>query len=164
MRMWKIRCSGRDYQLGDQMWGYRHYGRFYAYLLPDQSTLDLSFIAAWCRDCREVTHAEEMPSMAAIEKELTTSVPGWRHEELTVLKKWRTQRRSPPKCLDCGSTNIVPVTLDFSEVIEQTFPHPDCEGVLHFTPSGGYTLGPVQTQRLYSFEGDYLDREIETSI
>ncbi len=162
MRQWRIECTGCDFKQGDPSLpgGYRHFGRFYAYLLPDQSILSLPFIAVWCRECREVTHGEEMPTVGEIQDQLAASMSDWEQEDLRILLKWRPQRLAPPKCLYCGSSDFVPITLSFQDMESGFFPHPDCKGDLHFISNGGYTLGR-QEQHLFSFEGDYLDRTVE---
>jgi hypothetical protein len=157
---WDIDCTSCDYRSE----GYRHFGQFYAYLLPDQTTLSLPFICAWCRGCNEVTHAEEMPTLAKIQAELESAsrLPDWRLKELNILQKWRPQRVSLPKCLTCGSADFEPITVAFYNnpgPIE--CPHPGCNGKLRFRAVGRYTLGPVQQQHLFSLEGDYLNRTVE---
>lgn len=46
-----------------------------------------------------------------------------RLQALEAQLHWRTARKSPARCLDCGSTNLASVTLD-----DNGFPHPNCGG------------------------------------
>lgn len=161
MTSWEIKCTECDYYLED----FRRYGRFYAYLLPDQTTLTIPFVVAWCNGCQEITHAEEMPSLSEIQLRLKAPLATWERAELAILEKWRPHRRSLPKCLRCGSVDFA--TIDFELLMKRggkRLPHPGCKGDLCFRTNGGYTLGSVQTQYLFSFEGDYLERQIETDF
>ncbi len=65
-----------------------------SYEFPDGSTININRGFAWCRPCAGVVWAEIIPEL----------------EELTepVAIEWRKQRKSPPKCLECGSTEIIP--------------------------------------------------------
>lgn len=104
------------------------------YRLADGREITLHSRPVWCEQCAKVTHGEEIESVQAIDKQIADlerlaaeirremtrpplpapDAPGDRHQqeqiaELKLRREWRLQRSSPPKCLICGSTAIVPL-------------------------------------------------------
>lgn len=106
---------------------------------------------AWCHDCKKITYAEDLPTIDEIREEYEHfGVPGPpvkgiralmrrfdRHYHETMLElsntlTWREQRKNPPRCLECGMTNIVLLefrNLDETSVAVSNFRH-SCGGEL----------------------------------
>jgi predicted Zn-ribbon and HTH transcriptional regulator len=98
---------------------------------------------AWCHACDTIRDAELLPSLQDLEKELLIlQGTSWLHLLLPAHRaqirgtrnmiQWRQARISPPRCLECGSTDIS--ELDFKEVspvmaVAQRYQH-SCGGTL----------------------------------
>lgn len=98
------------------------YSAFLDYRLPDGSFLHVRQQECWCPVCDCFVFAEDVPSLADLEAELARllnpdeelqrviaflEVPVEnRIAEARRRVAWRRNRKSPPKCLHCGSTNI----------------------------------------------------------
>ena len=95
------------------------YSAFLDYRLPDGSTLAVDQQPAWCPTCGQFVLAERLPELAELE-EMLAAVRGQEPEalrrlavfgrsaedkvaELTRRIAWRCGRRSPARCLHCGS-------------------------------------------------------------
>ena len=114
------------------------------YEFPDGCLIDLETHLAWCANCRTFTDGEliqspdeirqqiadlQNPESAAykfaewneqqIEMATGKSDANYRESRITQLAsrlKWRLQRIAPPKCIQCGSTDIVfPLSMDETE-------------------------------------------------
>ena len=94
------------------------------YVLEGGRLLPVRVWPAWCEQCRTFTEAEQIFPAADEAKELSevehfANCPGhippdrrvfvWQLPELRLRKEWRGTRRSPAKCLDCGSVNITSI-------------------------------------------------------
>jgi hypothetical protein len=111
------------------------------YELADGSAIDVTTRIAWCRKCREFTDGELIESPDEIRQQIKAlrtpesaaykfaewnnqqiqaatgkTDSNWRESNIAALEsrlKWRLERNSPPKCLVCGSTDIVfPLSKD----------------------------------------------------
>lgn len=152
----KVSCDRCDFEatLGDRA--------LPRYDLGDDRDHYMQTQSAWCHACRSMVDAEKLPTVAELvderaqlmksvgEMELVT---GYVITEVDVdrrmapMDRWRAKRLSPPRCLDCGATEIVP-----HEPLEDgPFLHPGCGGKiewrgglsvecrgpgLHFDPEG----------------------------
>src|SRR5688500_19585778 len=113
----------------------RFYGsRGNYYEFEDGTHLDVHTNPAWCRACGGLTHGERIDSMAQIDQqiadlndpsselyrftqrsllpELDDLVPKdkFRLDQLAEAHKrraWRQRRTSPPRCIRCGSTDLL---------------------------------------------------------
>lgn len=104
------------------------------YRLDDRNDIELYSQPVWCHGCVKVTHGERIESIQQIDQRIAhleklaaeiriemtrpplpePGAPGDRHQreqiaELQMRRAWRKQRRSSPRCLICGTTNIVPL-------------------------------------------------------
>jgi len=106
------------------------------YELEDGSTLDVDTHIVWCGSCRRFTDGEwirtpdelrrqilelrDPQSLAYKVSELNEHdvrsitgeevIPGFREKlirELKIRLQWRLNRSAPPKCISCGSTDII---------------------------------------------------------
>jgi predicted nucleic acid-binding Zn ribbon protein len=114
------------------------------YELEDGSLL-VRRLPAWCHAEKTMVEAEAIDDVEALERivamvEAEVEKSGGDHQtefdNATTLDesrrrlRWRRTRRSPPRCLECGSTNVesVPESSDQGELR-----HPSCGGVLSLT-------------------------------
>ena len=130
----------------------RFYGsRGNYYEFEDGTRLDVHTTPAWCRACGGLTHGERIDSLARIDQqiadlndpsselyrftqrsllpELDDLVPKdkFRLDQLAEAHKrrdWRHRRTSPPRCIRCGSTDVV--ILPIGEAV----PHPAGAGTI----------------------------------
>jgi hypothetical protein len=110
------------------------FSAFIDYRLPDGSRLHIEQQPAWCSVCKRFVTAEEVPSVESLQAEVAKFENGdpetlkcWafisngapvedRIAELRRRIKWRRNRVSPPRCLDCGSIKItaIPCSGEFT--------------------------------------------------
>jgi hypothetical protein len=108
------------------------------YEVPDGTRVDLRAEPVWCNRCGDVTHGEEIEPLADLDKQIADlsdpSSDGYRSimrptdplldgvlprddfrrsrlGTLTLRRRWRELRVSPPKCILCGSAQIVRLPL-----------------------------------------------------
>jgi hypothetical protein len=125
--------------------------RLLRYRLDDGAVVTWCDRPAWCNDCKTIRPSEWLPeaeALAASLRDVETS--GLNENEKSLAKwagvdedtalqeklqdrraalRWRLARRSPPRCLECGSMSIEPLFANPSsdhDYIE----HPGCGG--HF--------------------------------
>lgn len=127
-----------------------------SYEFTEQVTLTIQRVAAWCPRCQGVAWSEMIPPLADInlrisefERRDQTALDAVlpfvsRHSSLADLvasrlddlrrrAAWVRGRQSPPRCLECGSTEIIPMTSGqtCSGNPKWTLsPHPNCGGTL----------------------------------
>jgi hypothetical protein len=104
---------------------YALYSAFLNYRLPDGKLLHVRQTECWCPTCNRIDMAERVESIDELEDEIErlrnpddeesqmiafigTPVDE-RIAELESRIIWRQSRKSLPKCLHCGSTDIVPI-------------------------------------------------------
>jgi hypothetical protein len=113
----------------------RYFGsRGHYYEFDDGGHLDVDTVPVWCRRCDKFRGGERIESLEEIDKKLADlddpksdlyrfvtrpllpefEPPGFREdfrrqriEEIHKRRQWRERRSSPPKCIVCGSTEIV---------------------------------------------------------
>jgi ferredoxin-like protein FixX len=126
------------------------------YALPDGSTVTIQRELVWCGACRAVCWGERLADLAGLEQELAAceardalimeklSALVNRHNPFEeVLSRhtqalwsrigWRRKRASPPRCLECGATDILvlPRSQTRSGRDKWTLAgHPGCGGVI----------------------------------
>jgi hypothetical protein len=100
--------------------------RLYQYLFEDNSALTIRRQIGWCIECDCVAFIESVPTIEQLTVELeTVSSKNSKNsndilEPIVDIKKrieWRKTRKSPPRCLDCGSVDTS--VLDFTEIDEK---------------------------------------------
>jgi len=132
----------------------RYWIRPRIYQLADDITCTLSDERVWCYDCNTLRSAESFPSAdflnELIEILRSGELPTWEVEYLSILERskdewiaellkeavvrlrWLETRQSPPRCLECGSTNFVHLP-ERPKVVDNLFEHPGCGGTFHLT-------------------------------
>jgi hypothetical protein len=104
---------------------YALYSAFLNYRLPDGKWLHVRQTECWCPTCNRIDMAECIESIEELENELArlrnpddeeakiiAFIGKPVEERITELQLriiWRQNRKSPAKCLHCGSTEIVPI-------------------------------------------------------
>jgi hypothetical protein len=119
-------------------------GNYYEF--ADGSHLDIYAEPVWCNRCHRVTHGEAIPTIEALDQRLADldspvsgadsllppalEPPGFRENlrreainEAQRRREWRLTRRSPPKCIHCGSEEIIALP-DSQPVTVPTDPTP----------------------------------------
>jgi hypothetical protein len=109
-------------------------GNYYEF--SDTDRLDLDSVPVWCHRCAKITHGESLPSLDEIDQQIhdlhdpaSDLYHMTRHgvldeffgkgqellqEQLAKLQRrrqWRATRKSPPKCIHCGSAEIIELPL-----------------------------------------------------
>jgi len=101
------------------------FSAFLDYLLEDGSKIHVEQQPAWCRACGSFAPAELLQPAEDLEREIAR-LQSWLSErrvrpsgqrkrggemlaEVEKPLRWRRGRVSPPRCLPCGSIEVVPV-------------------------------------------------------
>ncbi len=122
-------------------------GNYYEF--GDGNHLDVWSTPVWCHECRDYKYGERIETLEEIDRHLeearnptskrTRSLFAGRMnrefrmkwaEKLQRRREWLQVRRSPPRCLQCGSTDIV--RLPENEAV----PNPDGPGSVVLEVSG----------------------------
>jgi hypothetical protein len=142
------------------------------YELADGTHIDLRSSPVWCRQCNEFTDGESIEALEEIDRQIadlrdptselfrlyqdspTGSIGVDVIRLITRLEKrrrWREHRNSPPKCLECGSTEIV-LLPEGQKVTNPTGP-----GWIEVTVTG--LCSTSFNNRFYTPEGDRIPRD-----
>jgi hypothetical protein len=161
MSGYSITCNSCDY-------GKRMSDQLRSYQLDGDERLTIRQAFAWCSTCKEIVWAEVIQDIQTLEDELTEWLvflesphddigDDYPHEQTMSQRiAWRRMRVSPPKCLECGSTEV-----SFAKEIEDEereteyweFIHPECGGLIHIK---GDSLVLNRSWTLYTPEGDLI--------
>lgn len=154
-------------------------GGLRSYQLPGEVRITIRQQLGWCRSCDRVVFCEELPTMGELAIEFAQfeelvrqdfdflSSPGMSAEELIERERSRLAsladmlqaRQSPPRCLECGSTSIIPISEADENEEEAVLPtrssieHPGCGGPLSVH---GIGLSRSRLWTIYSTEGERL--------
>lgn len=96
------------------------------YLWPDVTRVRMYTVPVWCLRCDGLHEGERVEPLAEIAKDMAElqdpncpayhwfSGPGRRHvlKELVLRRRWRAERVSPARCVDCGSSDILVLLSD----------------------------------------------------
>ena len=125
-----------------------------SYEMPDGTTISMRKTFVWCRVCREVRWGEELAELAEYERELVATTARdsivleelsfsvsrdktleqlltARTQDLQAQIAWRRRRSSPPRCLECGSSEIATFVYSETEAEDDMWTlkeHPGCGG------------------------------------
>jgi hypothetical protein len=128
--------------------------------MAEGSTVTMERTFVWCPACREVRWGEQLANLAQLERDLAAtsarepvvmeelSFSVSRHQTLEDLlasrKKelesriaWRRIRKSPPRCLECGYTDVTPLVLTETDDGDEKWTsreHPGCGGIVTVLP------------------------------
>jgi len=108
-------------------------GHYYEFSESDRLEFDAGPV--WCHRCGTITHGESLSTIEEIDQqirdlgdpssELFSMTQNsllaemghgeeFRREQITELqrrRRWRESRKSPPRCIQCGTTEILPLPL-----------------------------------------------------
>jgi hypothetical protein len=131
---------------------------FHYYELADGRRTVMHTTFAWCHGCAELVTAEELPGIELLETRLAAA----KQERSMVLAThaqialtWRKARRSPPRCLECGSTALTDVSQQPDDWRSMFFLHPGCGGTCRVTGSAHMSMG-MWDIAVYTPEGDLI--------
>jgi hypothetical protein len=111
----------------------------YDYVLEDGARLYVIVCRAWCSSCGDVVEAEHLHTLETIDRELR-AIDSCAHmfdpksvaevrEQFLLRRGIALRRKSPPRCLCCGSTEI------YAPEPYQPIIHPGCGGELRLVES-----------------------------
>ena len=147
------------------------------YQLPDDLALTVCAVPVWCRRCQTFFEGEDIGSVQGLEQEVTdysdiNSAGSRRILEISLLRndtadlaellaesktrlEWRIGRIAPPKCLECGTTDIVHLGEG------QEIASPCSPGTLTITCVG--MCSTAFNNHYYTPEGDRIPMETQPS-
>jgi hypothetical protein len=104
---------------------------------------------AWCHRCRSMVDAEKLPTAAELAELRAQLMRSVGKKDLVTehvlteadvdrmalpMERWLAKRRSPPRCLACGATEIVPHeppgAPEDGPSVHTPFVHPGCGGTI----------------------------------
>ncbi len=145
--IYKVTCLGCDFTQ-EILAGFPCFG--YRLMVPPD--VHLWTRMAWCGHCRQMVHAEHLLSQAEAEERII-GVSNLRiRQDSERYRQLLVSRQSPPRCLQCGGSSIVPASGTGSD---HQLPHPVCGSALVFRHVG-FARHSDET-RVFSHEGEYLE-------
>lgn len=145
-----VRCQGCDYE--DTVSG----GTDYAYRLAEWPDVFLWVQFAWCQNCSRVVQAEDLLPPKASEEWMAGHTNRRALKDARRYREMIDARRPPPRCLSCGSVDILPASGHTGERWEWIVPHPPCNGEI-LIAGKIYTSG-IPATAVYTPEGEFLER------
>ena len=142
------------------------------YELANGTHIDFCSSPVWCRQCDEFTDGESIEVLEEIDRQIadlrypTSELFGFIREsgtdsigvegirfitELEKRRRWRDRRKSPPKCLTCGSMEIVLLP----DKVAVT--NPTGSGWIEVTVTGHCST--LFMNRFYTPEGDRIPKD-----
>jgi hypothetical protein len=115
----------------------------------------------WCQRCEEFSSVEQLPTAESIRARMTYEEnPPNDLAELRTILDWRSSRKSPRKCLQCGSQfgfKVLP--------LNQELDHPLGRGRIIVVKGFSDIVlgGPVPEPDLFDAEGNRLPRRMSGS-
>jgi len=142
------------------------------YELSGGTGITVSSQVAFCFECRRVVDAEFLPTEDALRKRIDRIKTGSEDEDIRYINtsredwisyhesvlRWRIGRASPPRCLECGSVDIRPLTEpnDLGAEAISEIKCPECSnGVLRIRVQGLVSTRE-NASSIYSPEGDLV--------
>lgn len=174
----EVRCPTNRQTLATFLEYPRHY-----YRLDDAIEFPIKIGYAWCHKCERFVECEDLYSVAELQENVDRLVARkdqWesidaehiaRRKELglefpqhllqknlfeawSAAVQWRANRRSPPRCLECGSFFALK-SLPRSE----TVPHPCGTGTVELSLGGHASIASAPERILFNSEGIRLPAE-----
>ncbi|WLD14769.1 hypothetical protein [Planctellipticum variicoloris] len=147
------------------------FSAYFYYQLSDGAKLSVFETPAWCYKCKSFITAEEIPTLESLAAEIEKLQAGdpelakfWsyvldgapiekRIEQLRIRCGWRQSRRSPPRCLECGETDIVATP----SAGDSEFKHPETGETLLVSGYGWTDLLPFIVE--FTPEGERIGEQ-----
>jgi len=113
-----------------------------SYLFKGGETLNINKTFAWCSECNTVVWAELLPDIESL-------------SEVSEIE-WRKNRLAPPKCLTCGSLDIIYSISSQTNSGNQKYELscPSCDGIIRILQEPVLSLDRRWIQ--YTPEGDLI--------
>jgi ribosomal protein S27AE len=149
-------------------------GNYYEF--ADGGHIDISTEPVWCYRCGKITHGESIEPLTEIENQLTELLDpcsercrellapylpdreevgqAFLREWIEKMKhryQWRAERRSPPKCIRCGSSSILAFDTD------RPIPNPAGEGTIEVRVVG--LCSTSFNEWFFTPEGERIQRD-----
>lgn len=140
------RCLGCDYR--QRIIGCTDY----AYRLSEVPDVFLWAQIAWCDYCHEIVQAERMLTATESKTWVADGTPKRLRRDAERYREMLTFRRSPARCLRCGTTDIHAASGDRNQ---QHVLHPECGKDIVLHHAGLARLG--SHTHIYTPEGEYLE-------
>jgi hypothetical protein len=146
------------------------------YELGDSEHLDLHSTPVWCHRCAKITDGEVLSTLEEIDQQIRDlhdpnsavyrmtrhgvldEVLGKGEEflqkqlgEIGRRRRWRESRKSPPKCIHCGSIEIVELPIG------KTMPNPNGDGEIRIDCVG--MCSTSFNEWFFTPEGDRIPRD-----
>lgn len=154
--------------LCDEGWSHFITIGLFVYRLPDSRYAWIDRDFRWCNGCESFSAVERLPSESELQADLIKA-----QDELTQIRKkkadfgtirlykksvqeqkasidWKKVRKSPPRCLFCGSSDV------FENEITK---HPECGGEIKRNTDIPLTVSKRHVYRIYDVEGCFLKKE-----
>ena len=182
-----IKCDKCDYTSSMSV----VHGLFY--YLSDGKEYDLERCRGWCYDCQKFSAIEELEDVMDVVNEIEENIrqaalvenAGFWYKLTSNYKRlkkdynfnlkqiialrWRinfiSKRLSKPKCLTCGSENIVEIKAeelnyysDGPDKVKLGFVHPSCNGNLWIVEST-LRFNMIYTPRYYDLNGNKIEKD-----
>lgn len=154
----------------------------YLYRLDDGVELPFTTDYAWCHRCERFVECERLYSVDEIQRhidDLIATKATWGEEDAHLSDKyaqlgislpnglereacykrwvaalgWRQERKSPPRCLECGSFFAIKVLPDSGE-----FPHPAGNGTVILACGGHACVAGFPDFVIFNAEGVKVDQ------
>jgi hypothetical protein len=115
---------------------------------------------AVCKNCARIVNAEVIPELEALQHEIERFASIDHADGIARLLpyiEWRSNRKSPPRCLECGSTTLTQLGLSQDGKFEVT-EHPTCGGTLSIKWVG---MALIRGISVYTAEGEFLGLAVD---
>lgn len=129
--------------------------------------VDIPRSTSWCDECNSIVNSEYFLDVMKLPSKFQ---PSDSDKQILTIKLIVSLRKSPPRCLECGSTNITQIEKINSKEemhIKGSALHPECGGYLYymedeecpFRVSFNYSNPTI---RMYDIEGLYIGTKKRT--
>jgi len=160
----KIKCKGCNFKQIILPIPVDCYYKFY-----DGETIPAYRTIAWCYNCNKIVGAEKLPSAKDIALQIIENKNMEMDFEFKRTLQWISERKSPPRCLKCGSIDITYISFDFEannsekHIIGLGFRH-ECGGQFFsydYAEEGEIRFMFVTQKALIDPEGLVLESKVE---
>lgn len=169
-------CSRCGFRTGSsRLWG------IFQYIMADDIYLDVPRTAGWCYSCNNISPIENFPDRLKTEEEIGSLKKELSQISTFKLKFFKSARKkaeyfnemikekelllklmkhhtSPPRCLECGSTEVKIVvfpSVDEGTTAELNFRHPNCGGKFVVSKSE-ILFSMLFKPRIYNINGELI--------
>ena len=150
-------CTGCSFT--QTMW---NYPIRYVYSYKD-SYFNIPRATSWCYKCNMIVPSENFLNDVKFDSEYQLS----NSDKMFIIKRIASLRKSPPRCLECGSTRITRIEeVNSKEEVQNkgSALHPKCGGYLYYTEEDDDEFRVVINYnnpiiRMYNIKGRYIQEQ-----